>query len=359
MDAHTDFSRSGSSRFVLPACNLSRRGFLAVAGGSALAAMSLLAGCGGGTSSGGSTGADGLIKVSFGSSLWPSCMLYRLAAEKGIAKKNGLDLEIKKFSSSTETNTAMVSGQLDFANYPSPDTIAPFTQGATFKVVLLNDESNGAEGIVAKPEIKTVADLKGKTIATQLYSADHMLLLTLLKDNGMSADDVNIVDMTIEASSNAFIAGKCDAASVWDPYFSEAKAKGGTELYSTADNPNLITDCLVAKGDLVKSNPKAVQAMCQSYLDAIAWWQDNKEEADAYMAEELGTTPDDFEAQMATLKLPTVESAQKAFEKADDYTYWAYTQNNIRDFLYSLKQIDSKPDCAEMIDDTFVKGLKA
>lgn len=339
--------------------NFSRRSFLTLAG-TALGATALgLVGCGGsgsGVSSSGSGSSSDLIEVKFGSGLWPSVMFYYLAAEKGIDKENGIKLNISSFNASTETNNALVGGQIDFANYASPETIAPFTQGAPLKVVLLDDKSNGCEGIVAKPEIKTVQDLKGKTICTQLYSADHMLLLTLLQDNGMSEDDVSIVDMSIQESSNAFIAGKCDAASVWDPYFTEAKNAGGNVLYSTADNPDIITDALVTRSDVVEKNPKAVQGIVDTYFATIDWWNENKEEGSAFMGEKLGTDAAGFDEQMAGLTLPTRETAVDAFTPTDDYAYWGYTQNVIRDFMYDLKQIDSKPDCAEMVDDTFVKA---
>lgn len=326
-----------------------------MAGGAFGAAALGLAGCGGGSVASGSS-SDGLIEVKFGVSLWPSVMLYFLAAEKGIDKENGIKLSATQFNGTTDSNNALVGGQIDFTNYPSPETIAPFSQGAPLKVVLLDDKSNGCEGIVSKPEIETVQDLKGKTICTQLYSADHMLLLTLLRDNGMSEDDVKIVDMTIQESSNAFIAGQCDAASVWDPYFTEAKNAGGNVLYSTADNPDIITDCLVTRSDVIEKNPKAVQGIVDTYFATIDWWNKNKDEGSAFMGELLGTDAAGFEAQMEGLTLPTPESAVKAFTPADDYTYWGYTQNVIRDFMYDLKQIDNKPDCAEMIDDTFVKA---
>lgn len=338
----------------------SRRAFM---GGLALGAGALaLGGCSNASqdanAAAGSSSGE-LTHVSFGSSLWPSCMFFRLAAEKGLDKQFGLDLEIQEFTSSTETNTAFVGGRIDFCNYASPEVIAPYSVGGDLMTILETDQSDGCEGIVSKPEITTVEDLRGKTIATQLYSADHMLLLTLLQDNGMSADDVNIVDMTIQESSNAFIAGQCDAASVWDPYFTEAREAGGNVLYSTADNPNLITDCLVTSSRMIKENPDAVQAMVNVYFAAIDWWKKNPEEGSEYMGNELGTDAAGFDSQIAGLHLPDAEAAVTAFTPADDYTYWAYTQNVIRDFMYDLGQIDNKPDFADMVDDTFVKAYAA
>lgn len=48
----------------------------------------------------------------------------------------------------------------------------------------------------------------------------------------------------------------------------------------------------------------------------------------------------------------------EAFTEADDYTYWGYTQNTVRDFMYELGVLDNNDtDCGDMIDASFVKSL--
>lgn len=304
-----------------------------------------------------STADAGLTKVTLGTSPWPTNMFFYLAKEEGIFEKNGLDVDIQEFSSTTDSSNAFVGGQTDFCTYASSETISPFAEGADIKIVLETDKSNGCEGIVAKSDIKSVKDLKGKTIATQVYSVDHMLLLTLLDENGMSEDDVNIVDMSIQESGNAFIAGQCDAASIWDPYFSQAVNAGGVSLYSTKDNPDLITDVLAASGELCKNDPDTVKAMVKSFFDAKAYWEQNTEEASAFMAEKLGVETDEFNKEVEGLQLPSEEDVVTAFTEADDYSYWGYTQNKVLSFMKNLGVLDKEVDCGDMIDASFVKEL--
>lgn len=303
------------------------------------------------------SGSGDLTEVSLGTVAWPTNMMFYLADKEGIFEKNGLKVDIQEFSSTTDSSNAFIGGQTDFCTYASSETISPFAEGAEFSVVLETDKSNGCEGIVATSDIKSVADLKGKTVATQLYSVDHMLLLTLLDENGMSDKDINIVDMSIQESGNAFVAGQCDAASIWDPYFSQAKAAGGTELYSTKDNPDLITDILAASNTICKEKPEAVKAMIKSYFEAVEYWKANKDEASAYMADKLGVDADEFNSEMDGLFVPDAQSAVEAFTEADDYTYWGYTQNKVLEFMTELGVLDKKVDCGDMIDASFVKEL--
>lgn len=311
------------------------------------------------TTAGSSTKEAGkkLTHITLGTVSWPTNEMFYLAKEKGIFKKNGLDVTINEFSSTTESSNAFIGGKTDFCTYASSETIAPFAQGGDLNVVLVTDKSNGCEGLIAKKGIKSIKDLKGKTIATQQYSVDHMFLLTLLDDAGMSSKDVKIVDMTIEQAGNAFVAGQCDAACIWDPYFSKAKKAGGTVLYSSADDPNLITDALAASSNIIKKNPDAVKAMIKSYYDAIDYWKANQAEASKFMGDKMGMTAADFDAMMKGLIVPSEKDNVKLFTKAEDYTYWPYTQNKVEKFMKDLGAINSDADCAKMVNDTFVKEL--
>lgn len=300
---------------------------------------------------------DGLTKVTLGMVPWPAFELFYLADEEGIFEKNGLDVEIQEFSSTTDNSTAFVGGQLDFSTYASSESIPPFAEGADFKIVLLADKSNGCEGLVANSKIKNVKDLKGKTVATQYCSVDHLLLLTLLKENGMKIDDINMVDMSIESAGNTFMSGKCDAACIWDPYFSQAKDNGGNVLYSTADNPDIISDVLAASSDMIKNNPDVVQAMVKSYYEAADYWREHTDEASEFMASKLGVSKEEFVSQMSGLIIPDAKMAIEAFTPANDYSYWGYTQNTVEKFMNEMGVIEANSDCGEMIDSSFVKKI--
>lgn len=323
----------------------------------ALTMMVSMCACGDSKDSGNKE-SESMPEVTLGTTSWPTNMFFYLAEEKGFFEENGVDVTIQDFSSTTESTNAFVGGQLDFCTFASSETISPFMQGGEFSIVLETDKSNGCEGLVATSDIKSIADLKGKTVATQLYSVDHMFLLTLLDENGMTESDINIVDMSIQESGNAFIAGQCDAACIWDPYFSQAKDAGGTELFSSADDPDLITDVLAASKSLCEDNPEAVTAVVKSFFQAVEYWKENPDEANEFMGEKLGVTADEFAAQMEGLLIPSEEEVIEAFTEADDYTYWGYTQNTVRDFMYELGVLDSNDaDCGDMIDASFVKSL--
>ena len=335
----------------LTACGASSVSSGSSTGGSKASASS------GSSTSDSNSGSD-LTEVTLETTSWPTNMFYYLAEEQGFFEENGVKVKIQDFSSTTESTNAFVGGKLDFVTFASSETISPFEEGADYKIVMESDKSNGCEGLVAKSDIKSVEDLKGKTVATQMYSVDHMLLLTLLDQHGMTQDDINLVDMSIQEAGSAFVAGQCDAACIWNPYFSQAKAAGGNVLFSSADNPDLITDVLGASADMCENHPDVVKGVIKGFMEAVDYWKNNKDAASEFMGEKLGVDADEFKSEMDGLMVPTLDDEVTAFTKADDYSYWGYTQNQVRDFMYKLGALDSKDkDCGDMIDSSFVQEL--
>ena len=61
---------------------------------------------------------------------------------------------------------------------------------------------------------------------------------------------------------------------------------------------------------------------------------------------------------MNGLLLPDAKQVVEAFTEADDFTYWGYTHNTVRDFMYELGVLDNKDfNCVDMIDVSFVEKL--
>ena len=70
------------------------------------------------------------------------------------------------------------------------------------------------------------------------------------------------------------------------------------------------------------------------------------------MGEHLGVDGEEFALEMGGLLIPTIDEVVEAFTADESYTYWGYTQNTVKDFMYELGILDSNEfDCGDMIDD--------
>lgn len=322
---------------------------------SAVIVLLALAGCSSSSETAKSAGGEP-VKIAL--SPWPGWYFWFLAEEKGFFKEHGVDVKLEWFPVYSDSLQALATGQVDANSQTLSDTIAPLSKGLKLKVVLVNDNSHGGDAIVVKQDIQSVKDLKGKTVATELGTVDHFLLLTALSEHGMKETDINYVNMTVNDAGPAFITGKVDAAVLWEPFQTKAVKEGkGKVLFSSKDTPGLIPDLLVFRKEVVDKRPEDIQKIIAAWFDALEYYKAHPEESVEILAKKADTTVEDFKLGLESIKLFTPQDNVKAFEKADSYESLAYTGQKTAEFLKNLGMINSIPDVSEVLEPKFVKSL--
>lgn len=275
---------------------------------------------------------------------------------KGFFEKEGVSVQIKFFPVYSDSLTAFYSGQLDGICIAGSDCVAPLNEGVDFKVVLVNDNSYGADGLVVNEGINSIQDLKGHSVSTEIGTLEHMFLLKILEDNGMTINDVNFSNMTINDAGPAFIAKSVDAAVLWEPTLSTAIAAGGKLLYSTKQTPGLIPDTLAVTSKIAKENPETVQKVVNAWFDVVPLLNARDEETIQLVCKGAELTKDDYITMLDGVTLFDKEMNQKTFQPADDYTSLAFTIQKSAEFLKDTKMVDKVPaDISVILDDEFIK----
>src|ERR1700712_5053994 len=153
--------------------------------------------------------------------------------EKGLGPQ-GYDVSWHLFSS---VLTPMNSGAVDF-HADVADAVPIFTQSAGAKLTLYAREapSPAAEGIIvhADSPIRTVADLKGRTVGVSRGSGSHYVLAAALKRAGLSFSDIKPAYLQAPEGAAAFEQGSLDAWSIWDPFLAFAQAKRPVRVVADA-----------------------------------------------------------------------------------------------------------------------------
>ncbi len=314
--------------------------------------IAVLAGCGGSKEA--SSSSDEPITIAL--SPWPGWFFWYLVDEKGFFEKHDVKVDLKWFPVYSDSLQALATGKVDANSQTLSDTLAPASKGIGLKAVLVNDNSFGGDAIVSKPDIQSIKDLKGKTVATELGTVDHLLLLTALDKNGMNENDINYVNMTVNDAGPAFISGKTDASVLWEPFQTKAVKEGkGKVLFSSKDTPGLIPDLLVFRDDVVKNRAADIQKIVDAWFDALAYFKTHQDEAIELMAKKAETTPEDFKLGLDSIKLFTAADNVEAFGKRDDYTSLAYTAEKTADFLKKLDMVDEIKDFSVLFDSQFIE----
>jgi NitT/TauT family transport system substrate-binding protein len=318
-----------------------------------LLAVVVLAGCSSKKTSSSSTAEGEAVNLAL--SPWPGWFMWYLVKEKGFFEKNGVKVNLVWFPVYSDSLSALSTGKVDANSQTLSDTLAPASKGIKLKAVLVNDNSAGGDGVVVKPGINSLADLKGKKVATELGTVDHLLMLTALNKSGMKEKDVNYVNMTVNDAGPAFIAGNLDAAVLWEPFLTKSITEGkGKLLFSSKDTPGLIPDLLVFREQFTKDRPDAVKKIINAWFDGIDYWKKNPEESLKILAKAAETPEDEFKAGLDSVKIFGIDDNKKAFTKADDYTSLSFTGQKTAEFLKGLEMLSSIPDLSNTLDGHFI-----
>lgn len=297
--------------------------------------------------------------LKIGYSDWPGWTAWQIAKEKGFFKKHGVEVELVWFPVYTDSLTALNTGQIDGNSSAWSDVLPPIGQGIPLKVVLVNDNSAGNDGLVAKPEFKSIKDLRGKTVATELGTVDHFLLLQALAKNKMTEKDIQFKNLTVPDAAAAFLAGKVDAAVIWQPWLNNVQKSGkGRLLFSSAEIPGLIPDLLVFRKEAVDTRGEDIQKVVAAWFDVVKFIRENEPEAVAIMAKVVEQKPEDYRSFLPGTRFFDLEANLNAFEERKDHTSLYGSGRTIGEFLKQVDMIQQIPDHSSAIEPRFVRAVK-
>ncbi len=257
-----------------------------------------------------------------------------VAEQKRIFDKVGLDVELKFFADYLASIEAMAGGQLDGVTQTLNDTMASVAGGSDQVIVVVNDNSTGNDKIICDQSIKTVADLKGKTVAAEAGVVDHFLLVQGLEKAGLTETDIDFRGVATDAAAASFADGEFDCVGVFAPFWLTAlKRPGSHELFSSADFPGTIPDHIVVSRKLVEDQPETVQKLVDAWYLTMQYLEEHPDEANEIMAKAAETTVEEYEQLADGTTLFTAEQALAAFADGSDSTSLVYTAKQINPFL--------------------------
>lgn len=292
-------------------------------------------------------------KVAIAISGWTGFAPLTLAKEAGLFKKHGLDVSIKKIPQK-DRHLAIASGDVQCAATTVETWIGWNAAGVATTQIFQLDKSYGADGMVVKPAIAKITDLKGKTVAASAPgTAPYFALAWMLKKNGMSVKDVKVVNLEPQAAANAMIAGNADidAAMTYEPYLSSVRAKpeAGKIIATTLDYP-MVMDTFGCTPKFLTENPKAAQALANGYFDALAMIKSDPKKSFEIMGADVKQTGEAFEKSQAFLRWQDKAANQKFF--AGEHAQFS---KEAADLLLEAGIIKTIPDLSKLADTRFIK----
>ena len=196
-----------------------------------------------------------------------------LAKDLHLFEKYGLNVTVQIFNGAAPTAQAQVAGQIDFADQSAGPVIATIGTDSPSYMVMVASQ-NLTDDLFTQKDIKTAADLRGKSIAISSFgSQSHATMLLALKSLGLTDKDVTLT--AVGAEPNRLAAFKAGTVAGYDGKFSfesELLPQGynalvkGRELKGVGGYPNT---SVTVTADFAKKYPNTVLAMVAAYVDAV------------------------------------------------------------------------------------------
>ncbi|HEX5401802.1 MAG TPA: ABC transporter substrate-binding protein [Pseudonocardiaceae bacterium] len=216
-----------------------------------------------------------------------------IAVDKGYFTKElgTTKLTNQTFNAGPDEVSALLGGSLDAAFIGSGPAINAFSKSDGAAVRLVAGATSGGVQLVVKPNINSMRDLIGKTIADpQLGNTQDVSLKTYLARNGL-AGEVTVDNVANSAVLGQFTKGTIQGGWLPEPYASELVLQGGAKMLvnesSLWPNGQFPSTVLIVRTAFLEQYPGTVQALIRGELDAISFAESNQTGAEAAVNDQL------------------------------------------------------------------------
>ena len=202
-----------------------------------------------------------------------------VAQEEGLFKKYGLDIELIHIPSTSRAIQSMLSGEIQFTTADALNSIQAVGAGADV-VMICEGVNRFVFSVMARPEIKRLADLKGRKIGiTRIGSSTHTAVLFAVGKAGLAASDYSLLQLgEVPNILTTLLAGQIDAGALSPPTNSRAKRAGLFELLNLGtDGPEYPSTVIASTRSYVKANPENTRRMVRTIGEGLVIFKSNRQ----------------------------------------------------------------------------------
>jgi ABC-type nitrate/sulfonate/bicarbonate transport system substrate-binding protein len=230
--------------------------------------------------------------ISDSATSWP----LRVAQEKGFFREEGADVEILVEVDSGKLLAGVAEGKYDISHQASDHFIRGVQEGKG--VVIFMTISRPIFDFVVNPEVRSIADLKGKTIALDRPTTGYWVLFRkVFAKNGVSPDDYKLLP-NLGGAEKRYLAvkeGRAQGTFLNPPLSLNAIAQGFPRLVGLKEHyPDLPGSSGGTRRDWAKQHEASLLAYLRGWKRAVEWLSDpkNREEAIAIYSKRVKADPE-------------------------------------------------------------------
>lgn len=245
---------------------------------------------------------------------WPAYEFLYLAKAKGFFAEENLPVRLVEYSSLSDSRVALESGQVDAVVCTLVEVL--LARDHTHRapdIALVVDYSDGADVILARTNVPTLAALKGKKVGLESGTLGVFMLAKALGHGGLELKDVLMQPCLPDRMLDELKAGTLDAVVTYPPTSVSVEASGvARRLFSSKEIPGEVVDVVAVEASVLERNPELPARLARVFQRALDYSRAHPQEAHEFMARREGLSAQEFAKALEGIRL--VDAAgQRAF----------------------------------------------
>lgn len=219
-----------------------------------------------------------------GSNRWLGYGPIYLADELGWTASS--NIRLVEYPTSNGVIRGLHNGLVDAAMLTLDEAIVLQSTGHDIEIILITNLSAGSDVLYARPNIRTLADLKGKRIAVEGSTLGTYFLAHILDKAQLATDDIEVVNIPLYMHIEALNKGTIDASISTAALHKQALKTGAAPLFTSRDLREEIIDVLVINRERI--NPVLRQRIRALWYSSLETWLEHREKSDVLIQKRLG-----------------------------------------------------------------------
>lgn len=263
-------------------------------------------------------------------------------------------IRIAEFTSNTESLRAFRNGNVEAATLTLDEALLLRADDHDIRILLLMDYSAGADTILARPGIESLADLAGRRVGVENSAATAYLLARALEFGGLDAEAVEIVRVDAGRHEQAFRSGEVDALATFEPIRTRL-LDSATELFDSTRIPGEIVDVLVARREALDRHRRGLQQLLRAWFAALQILESEPERAHRTMAPYTELSAEAFARALDGVEFPSL--AENCAAMADDGKALRASTARLNDLMREHGLLTRRVSLEQLYDDRILQTL--
>ena len=263
----------------------------------------------------------------------------------------GSAVNLHEGKSASDSIEGLQRGLLNAACLTLDEVIGVRAEGIALTVILVTNESVGADAVLARPSITHITDLRGQRIGVETQSVGSIVLQKTSSAAGLTLSDVEVVNQPVDQHLRLWDEGKIDAAITYPPFSVALERAGANRIYDSRYFPHTIFDVIAVRTDRIARIGASLNTLVAGYLRALDHLRVNREDAHRRIAAWRGSSFEDTEASFRGMHLPSGDENRRLL--APHGNLMAAAQH-LGQIMHDNGRLQVRPSLDKLVSDDFL-----